>query len=140
MKIKFGLAGVLIAFAGSVSAHHSYNMFDGSQTLTVTGSVAKLEWRNPHVFVWVYVRDANAEGGYELYAFENGSPNVLARIGWSKDVLQAGEQIAIAYWPLRDGRSGGHLLSATRADGSELSGAGGPNAASEASAINPQSH
>jgi hypothetical protein len=115
-----------LGFATAASAHHSYAMFDGTRTATVKGTVAKLEWTNPHVFVWVYVPNAARENGFDLYAFENGSPNVLARMGWSKDTFAAGEELTFEYWPLADGRTGGHFARAVRADGSEIRGAGGP--------------
>jgi hypothetical protein len=102
-------------------------MFDPSRTLTVTGTVAKLEWVNPHVFVWLYVRNPSAAGGYDLFAFENGSTNVLARMGWTKTTLTAGEEISVEYWALKDGRTGGHFLQATLANGRVVRGAGGPN-------------
>jgi hypothetical protein len=120
---------VVVAGMGLVAvaaAHHSYSMFDGTRTLTVKGTVAKLEWTNPHVFVWMYVPNLAVENGFELYAFENGSPNVLSRAGWSKDTFAAGEELSIEYWPLVDGRTGGHFRQATRSDGSVLRGAGGP--------------
>jgi hypothetical protein len=100
-------------------------MFDGTRTVTVTGTVAKLEWTNPHVFIWLYVPSAGGNG-FDLYAFENGSPNVLARSGWSKSAFAEGEKITIEYWPLADGRNGGHYKQGTRADGTVLRGAGGP--------------
>ncbi len=115
-----------LAVTAGVAAHHSYAMFDAARTVTVTGSVAKLEWTNPHVFLWVYVPNPSAATGYDLYAFENGSPNVLAQRGWSKSTFNAGEAVSIAYWPLLDGRPGGHFAVATRADGSVIRGAGGP--------------
>ena len=70
--------------------------------------------------------ELGAQNGFDLYAFENGSPNVLARMGWSKTTFAAGEELTIEYWPLTDGRTGGHFVRATRADGSEIRGAGGP--------------
>lgn len=112
--------------AASAAAHHSYAMFDGNRTATVKGTVAKLEWTNPHVFIWLYVPKGAAEQGFDLYAFENGSPNVLARMGWSKDTFAAGEELTVEFWPLTDGRTGGHFARAMRADGTELRGAGGP--------------
>jgi hypothetical protein len=115
-----------LAAATAVHAHHSYAMFDGKQTVTVTGTVAKIEWTNPHVFIWVYVPNAARESGYDLYAFENGSPNVLTRRGWSATTFTAGEKLAITYWPLLDGRTGGHFAVATRTDGSSIYAAGGP--------------
>jgi hypothetical protein len=120
------LAGAIPAAA---PAHHSYAMFDGSQTLTVSGAVAKLEWSNPHVYVWLHVANPAAEGGYDLYAFENGSTNALTRRGWSKDTLQAGEPLTVDYWPLKDGRTGGHFIRATHEDGRVTTGLGGPDGA-----------
>jgi hypothetical protein len=114
------------AFATGAAAHHSYAMFDGTQVQSVTGTVARLEWTNPHVFIWLYVPNRDAANGYDLYAFENGSTNVLLRRGWSKDALPAGQKVALEYWPLRDGRKGGHLKSVKLEDGRVLQGAGGP--------------
>jgi len=101
-------------------AHHSYAMFDESGTRTVSGTVAKLEWKNPHVFIWVYVPSQATPGKYDLWAFENGSPSVLTRHGWSKEVLKAGEKITMEYWPLRSGSIGGHCEKAMRSDGQVL--------------------
>ena len=126
MKALVVAAALLLT--SSAWAHHSYAMFDGSKTLTVKGTVAKLEWMNPHVFVWVYVPNAQAKDGYDLFAFENGSPNVLTRVGWSKTSLTVGEKVSVEYWPLKDGRHGGHFVRATRSDGQVLVGTGGPNA------------
>jgi hypothetical protein len=121
LVVAFGLTT-----AATAASHHSYAMFDGARTLTVKGTVAKLEWTNPHIFIWVYVQNPAAENGFDLYAFENGSPNVLARGGWSRTTFAAGEELTIEYWPLVDGRTGGHFAQATRADGSVIRGAGGP--------------
>jgi hypothetical protein len=114
------------AAPGTAAAHHTYAMFHATRTAQVTGTVARLEWRNPHVYVWIYVRDPKAPDRHTLYAFENGSPNVLARRGWTKDLLQAGDAITVRYWPLKDGRPGGHFESATLHDGRVMRGAGGP--------------
>jgi hypothetical protein len=124
-----------LSYAGGAAAHHSYAMFDGSRTVTVIGTMAKLEWTNPHVFIWVWVPDANGEP--VLYAFENGSPNVLTRRGWSKNTFAPQEKLAITYWPLADGRTGGHFAVATRVDGSEVRAAGGPGGDVNASASIP---
>jgi hypothetical protein len=117
---------VVLGSSQVAAAHHSYAMFDGSRTATVKGTVAKLEWTNPHVFIWVYVPNSARETGFDLYAFENGSPNVLTRLGWSKTTFEAGEELTIEYWPLADGRTGGHFSTATRGDGRVIRGAGGP--------------
>jgi hypothetical protein len=130
MTMRFAVHALVSAFglaaATTAAAHHTYAMFDGTRTLKVVGTVAKIEWTNPHVFIWLYVPNAQRESGYDLYAFENGAPNTLERIGWSKTTFAVNERLTIEYWPLLDGRTGGHFASATRADGSVLRGVGGP--------------
>ena len=106
--------------AGIALAHHSYAMFDTARTGRVTGTVAKLEWMNPHAFLWVYVPSSSKPGTYDLWGFENGSPSVLQGHGWTKDVLKAGDKIDVEYWPLRDGTIGGHCEKVTLADGRAL--------------------
>ena len=118
-RLRF-LALLLFAPIGSVLAHHSYAMFDTARTGTVTGTVAKLEWMNPHAFLWVYVPNPAKPGTYELWGFENGSPSVLQGHGWNKEVLKAGDKISVEYWPLRDGTAGGHCEKVTFADGRAL--------------------
>jgi hypothetical protein len=101
-------------------------MFDPTQTRVVSGTVAKLEWRNPHVYIWLYVPSPTTANGYQLYAFENANTSVLGRIGWSQSTLLPGEPLAVTYFPLKDGRPGGHFIRGTRPDGGSLHGAGGP--------------
>src|SRR5262245_45543057 len=101
-RILFALAFMaLVAQSQTGFAHHTYAMFDGSATRTVTGTVAKLEWKNPHVYLWVYVPSTENPGKYDLYAFENGSPSVLSDRGWTPTVMKAGEKVTIEYWPLK---------------------------------------
>lgn len=128
MKLRVALLGLLAGGAGvhAAFAHHSYAVFDPVKVETVEGTIAKLEWTNPHVFVWVYVPRPGDPRNHDLYAFENGSPNVLERMGWGRTVFKAGEPICISFAPLRDGRKGGHWIIATLADGRTLKGAGGP--------------
>jgi hypothetical protein len=124
------LATLLFSISGS--AHHSYAMFDGSQVKTITGTVAKLEWINPHVFLWLYVRNPESETGYDIYALENGSPNVLRERGWSPTFFEAGEVVAVSYWPAINGEDGGHFAVATRTDGTVIYGAGGAGGSPDA--------
>jgi hypothetical protein len=121
---RLALAAVFIS--PMAQAHHSYAMFDGSKKLEVSGTVARLEWKNPHVYLWVYVPRPGARGEYDLWAFENGSPSALSARGWTRQSLKAGDRLTVDYWPLRDGSRGGHLGRLTWADGRELAGVGGP--------------
>lgn len=96
-------------------------MFDLGKPALVEGTVARLEWRNPHTFVWVYVKDP-ATGKYEPWGFENGPVGLMERQGWHRDVVKAGEKVIVQFFPLRDGGKGGHFVRLVRTDGSELAG------------------
>jgi hypothetical protein len=112
------------AVGGPAFAHHSYAMFDRQKQMTVTGTVAKFEWVNPHVFLWVYVKK-QAGTGYDLYAFETGSPGLLKRHGWEKSAFKLGDKVSIRYFPLKDGsQHGGSFIQARFADGKTISGDG----------------
>jgi hypothetical protein len=118
---RVGLVALALSLpAGVALAHHSYAMFDTTRTSTLAGTVAKLEWTNPHSFLWVYVPSPGKPGTYDLWGFENGSPSVLQGHGWSKDVLKAGDKIEVEYWPLRDKSIGGHCEKVTLSDGRTL--------------------
>ncbi|HEY4212396.1 MAG TPA: DUF6152 family protein [Steroidobacteraceae bacterium] len=129
LSVSIALFTAAMIPSGAAWAHHSYAMFDGTKTVSVSGTVAKVEWANPHVYVWIYVRNTSAPSGYDLYAFENGSTGVLSRLGWSKSTFTIGEQVTVEYWPLKDGRTGGHFVKATHVDGRVEAGAGGPGPA-----------
>jgi len=113
------IAGAFLSIAGrDTPAHHSYAMFDHSRTMTLEGSVAKVEWVNPHVFVWLYVKKKGGKPGeYDLYGFENGPVTMMMREGWTRDTLKVGEIVSVQFFPLNDGRMGGYFIKAVHADG-----------------------
>jgi Family of unknown function (DUF6152) len=112
-----GLGAALLGASATAWAHHSYAMFDMSQPRTVNGTVAKIEWVNPHVFIWLYAKKQGQQSGYDLYAFENGPIGTMAHFGWTKQAFKIGERVTVEYFPLKDGRTGGYFVKATRADG-----------------------
>lgn len=120
MKIRMSAAAVSLGICAVAAAHHSYAEFDMSKTVNLNGTIAKVEWINPHTYVWMYV--PKQQGGHDLYAFENGSPAMLRRFGWTKSTLPTGEKVTVHYHPLKDGRSGGSFIRATHADGRVTAG------------------
>ena len=117
-----------LAIAGAtLSAHHSFAVFDMTSEKTVTGVVSKFEWTNPHTFIFV---DApNDKGVTETWAIEGMSPNYLARRGWTRTSLKIGDNITVTFRPLRDGKKGGMFVSTKTPDGKMLSMQGGRDAA-----------
>ena len=114
---------MLLLLVIPATAHHSYAMFDMNHSAVLQGSVAKVEWINPHVFVWMYVKKPGKPGQYDLFALENGPINMMVRYGWRKDSLKAGDKISVLYFPMRDrSKRGGYFVRSVRADGVELKG------------------
>jgi hypothetical protein len=104
-------------------AHHSFAMFDSVNKATITGTVTRFEWTNPHVFIEMDVPGQNGETKH--WSVELGSPSILQRSGWKFSDIKAGEKVTAIVNPLRDGRPGGMLYRLTLADGS-MRGNGGP--------------
>ena len=117
-------ASFVVASVGPVAAHHSFAPFDLRSEKTVTGTVKRLDWTNPHTWVWVDV--PNEQGGTETWGFEGMSPNYLARRGWTKSTLKPGDTISVVFRPLRDGSKGGSFMSAKFPDGRVLTMTGAP--------------
>ena len=117
---------VLLLTAASALAHHSFAMFDQSQTVTLQGTVADFRWTNPHVFIEVLVK--NESGADEEWSIEMTSPEHLARAGWRPGTLHAGDKVALNIHPMRDGVKGGQYLSGTGPNGPLLGAAPAPAA------------
>jgi hypothetical protein len=85
----------LVAAAAPASAHHSFAAeYDATKPLTVTGTVTKVEWTNPHARVFI---DAKDESGKIIHwDFELGPPNGLMRRGWSRNSLKPGHVVTIS--------------------------------------------
>ena len=99
--------GILVA-AGLLSAgtaalaHHSFAAeFDQKKPITVKGNVTRVEWTNPHV--WIYVNVKDASGAVANWGAEMGPPHLLQRRGWRRDTLKLGEEVTIAGSMARDG-------------------------------------
>jgi hypothetical protein len=109
--------------AAPATAHHSFAVFDMAAQKTVTGVVKRVDWTNPHIWIWIDV--ANDKGGTDVYGFEGMSPNFLNRRGWTRTTLKAGDQITVVYRPMRDGANGGMFMSTKLANGTVLTMGGG---------------
>ncbi len=120
MRIPLGsaLALVLLTTASTALAHHSFAVFDRTKKLTLTGTVKEFQWANPHA--WIQVDVPGDKGQSTEWGVECGSPNMMARTGWKKTTLKAGDRITVIVNPLLDGRTNGSLVTATLADGTVL--------------------
>ena len=111
------IGALLVLTAAAVpSAHHSFAAeFDADKPVTLTGAVTKVEWGNPHIWVYMNVRDDH--GAMQPWQCEGGAPNTLTRNGWSKDSLKLDESITIDGFLAKDGSKTCNLRTVTLPNG-----------------------
>jgi Family of unknown function (DUF6152) len=98
MKAKLGVlvAGVgMLMTAVPALAHHSFAAeYDVNKKVTLTGTVTKLDWLNPHIWIYLDVKDDS--GKVAKWQCEGGPPNTLTRNGWTKSSLKPGDTVTIS--------------------------------------------
>jgi len=106
------LVGTLALAAGRpVVAHHSFAAeFDVNQPFTFDGTVTKVEWTNPHAFVYIDVVDEQTKGTTN-WGIELGGPSVLVRNGWRRTTVKVGDVIVVQGSKARNGTPLGNARS-----------------------------
>jgi hypothetical protein len=113
LLLGLGVLGALPA------AHHSLAAeFDVSRTVTIAGVITKMEWKNPHS--WLYVDVKDAQGRVISWAIEFGAPNALYRRGWRRDDLPANLQVTVTGYPALDKSNTVNAIDVKLPDGRTL--------------------
>lgn len=127
--MKYAMIGAfVVTAAAALSAHHSFAAeFDANKPVTLTGTVTRLEWANPHI--WVYLDVKDDQGNLQHWQCEGGAPNTLTRNGWSRDSLKANDRITIDGALAKDGSKTCNARVVKLADGrSVFAGSAGGDA------------
>jgi uncharacterized protein DUF6152 len=96
------VATAMIPLPPSAHAHHSFAAeYDANRPVTLTGSVTKMAWINPHS--WIYIDVTKLDGNVENWAVEAGPPGTLIRAGFTKESLSAGTVIKVNGYRAKDG-------------------------------------
>ena len=104
-------------------AHHSFAAeFDSKKPVELKGTVVELEWVNPHA--WIHMDVTDASGKVTRWDCELGSPNLLMRNGWRKDVLKKGDVVIVSGAQAKDSSNLASARTVTSVDGKRVFNAG----------------
>jgi hypothetical protein len=127
-------SAAIVSASVPVSGHHAFAAeFDANKPISLKGTVAKMEWINPHSWIHIDVKKPN--GSVERWMIEGGPPNALFRRGFSRDSLPVGIEILVQGFQAKDGSMKANGRDITFADGRRLflgsSGTGAPQDGAE---------
>jgi hypothetical protein len=118
-SMTLGLALAVLTTAQPAAAHHSFAAeFDLNQPVKLRGVVTKVEFMNPHS--WIYITVKKDGGATEEWAVEGGTANTLFRMGLNKNSLGVGTEIIVDGYRARDGAMRANGRDVTLPDGSKL--------------------
>jgi len=119
LAIDIALALCLVGTGTTISAHHAFGAeFDANRPIQFTGTIVKMEWLNPHV--WLHLEVKKPDGTTEIWAFEAGTPNVLFRRGFTKQSLMPGTVVKVDGYQAKDGTRRANGRDLTFQDGRKL--------------------
>src|SRR5436305_12067 len=102
-------------------AHHAFAAeYDENRRVTVSGTVTKFKWTNPHA--WLYIDGKNESGKVTKWSFEMGSPAGLTTRGWTKTELKPGDAVTVQGFGSKDGKNVANAGSVTLPSGRKLFG------------------
>lgn len=114
-------AAALLAIGSVAWAHHAFAAeYDENKLVTVSGTVARFKWSNPHAWLYVDGKDENGKPG--SWGFEMGSPGGLIHRGWKKLELKNGDRITIDGFAAKDGSNTANARIVIMPDGRKLFG------------------
>jgi len=107
-RLNILAAAAALLLAGiPLRAHHGNASYDNEHPITIKGAVTEFAWTNPHVQIYLDVKDD--KGGVVHWSVETYSPGKLVRAGWTKDSVKAGDQVSINLIPAKSGAPVGFL-------------------------------
>jgi hypothetical protein len=122
MRAKvLAFAGILLLAALPLLGHHPFSAeYDWKKPVSVSATVTKFEWANPHSHIVADVKDS--DGKTKNWTFELGSISALTKAGWNKSTVKTGDAIMVDAWLARSKPDTANVKSVRLADGRELWG------------------
>jgi hypothetical protein len=118
LRICFVLLAAFVV-AAPVFAHHGRGRaYDMKNPVTLKGTVSQVKWQNPHVLIYMDVKDAS--GKVVTWGFENSNVHTLATQGYNRNTLKLGQPITAIVNPAVNGEPLGIIVKVILADGKEI--------------------
>jgi len=116
--VLLAVAAAVLAAPATILAHHGSAAYDMTKLVTVQGTVTGYEFVQPHVLVYLDVKDNN--GNIEKWLGESNTPNIVARSGWTRNSLKPGDQITMVGYRAKNGARDLRLEKVILSNGQEL--------------------
>lgn len=123
--MPFLLSMGLVVIGSPLRAHHSESINDQDRLVTITGTVTKFAFTNPHVQIYLDAKGNEGNGDIAQWVATGGGPTTMRRTGWNSKTLQSGDKITITGFPYKDGRNIVFWLRIIGPDGKEMPTADG---------------
>lgn len=118
-RIRFLAISIAMLLAlAPASAHHSLAMFEMTNPVTVRGVLTRLDWTNPHVHLYMNVKDS--KGNWEEWAIEMDPPDFLERHGWTSTTIKPGDVVICTGGPAKSGARTMRCTTVELANGEKL--------------------
>ena len=122
MQTKVTVAAACLGVAFAITplfAHHAFTAeFDANQPIKLNGTISKMEWVNPHS--WIYLDVKNNDGSVTTWAVEAGAPNAMSRRGWNMNSIKVGTEVVIDGYRAKNGQNIANGKDVTLPDGRKL--------------------
>ena len=116
MSNLVAVATAFLLVSVPASAHHSFAAdFDAAKPVSLTGTLTRIEWTNPHAHIHLDV--AGQAGVVTSWNIELGTPNALMRGGWLRNSLKSGDRVTVNGYGAKDGSRLVNARSVTLSDG-----------------------
>ena len=120
-RTSWAAAGLLLVAAMRLAAHHAFAAeYDEHKHVTISGTVNRFTWTNPHAWLYVDTRDENGQAA--SWRFEMGSPNGLLHRGWRRTELKKGDRVTVEGFGAKDASDMANASTVTLPDGRKLWG------------------
>ena len=117
-SLVFIAAASLLVLAAQVWAHHAFSAeFDANKPVKLRGTITKMDWINPHAWLYIDVKDADKVTNW---AIELGPPNALLKRGWTKTSIPVGTEVLVDGYQSKDGAMRANGRDVTLPDGRKM--------------------